>query len=340
MDSLIKRKEVLLRYYGEYSILDEGVALQEMQKFLLPLSSHSFNLPLYYEVDRAEAKKWAERSSPAPPSAAPEAIETLAVTVEDLTQSTIETLGTLKDSGTNLATTLADSIWRAAPSSSLFSSIFSAPPRTESEELDDLSRPPEQPPGPPAVVDYAHTVVLRKSPGQGLGLDVAIDPDHGLAIRGVTRDSVAKKSGKFCQGDKILKIDGATTLGWSLDKVVEVLRASPEEVILVVATQRREPAHSTPEVASSQQPPKLSPVEIDITKGPTGFGVELGEADPQGVFIARVVPSGPAALTGRITAGDLITDINGKNLAGWTPAQAVAFLRSCTTVRLTLIPKK
>ena len=172
--SVVAKKDSLLRFYADFSLLEESVALQEITRMISPLSSMTFTLPLYYEVDLAESKQRGSQQSEASPQT-PRQQQPEAPSALDVLSETIDALGKLKESSTSFVSGLADSVWKAAPSVTLLSDIFSSPPK-DSERSEPENAPAS------TQVEFARAVQLKKAPGQSLGLDLVADPVHGLVI--------------------------------------------------------------------------------------------------------------------------------------------------------------
>lgn len=97
------------------------------------------------------------------------------------------------------------------------------------------------------------------------------------------------------------------------------------------------PTASTP--AASTPPVKNFVCQsVEVTKTQAGFGMDLFVGD-KGIVIKSMVSSGAAYQTGRLEAGDMIVEINGKNVVGWPQDHVVALLKGSVTVRLLVVPK-
>ena len=71
------------------------------------------------------------------------------------------------------------------------------------------------------------------------------------------KGSLAATTSNLHVGDKILKINGASTSGWSLEKVVHTLRSAGETIVFLVATKKRRSVAPTTARATA---PVLDPV--------------------------------------------------------------------------------
>jgi hypothetical protein len=121
-ESIIKQKDKLARFYGDHSLLEETLAIQEIQRIIAPLATLSFNLPLYFEVDLAEEK-------PKEKSSSEKQHPSTSSTLDVLSGVTFETFGKLKDSGSNLVSNIAGTVWKVAPTVNLFGDFFSGAPK-------------------------------------------------------------------------------------------------------------------------------------------------------------------------------------------------------------------
>lgn len=94
--------------------------------------------------------------------------------MEVISESTLETLGKIKDSGVSLVSNLADTVWKAAPSVNALGELFSGS-QTQAQELANMAAGTKS-------LEFAHDVEITRSEGESLGMGLMVHPGSGIVI--------------------------------------------------------------------------------------------------------------------------------------------------------------
>ncbi|XP_059166972.1 multiple PDZ domain protein-like [Physella acuta] len=210
------------------------------------------------------------------------------------------------------------------------------------------------------------TVELMKRPGKGLGLSiVGKKSDVGIYISDIVKGGVAEADGRLMQGDQILAVNGEDMRNATQEYAAAVLKTLMGKVSLTVgrlkagskASSRKNSNHGTSLKKSdssasnkskgrhskspSEDPNHLRIVELEQDlSGSFGISVAGGLNSPIGdapVIIASLNPTGPAAFSGKLRAGDKILNINGTSTEGMTHEQVISTLRAAKKVTLHVV---
>ncbi|XP_060747703.1 tyrosine-protein phosphatase non-receptor type 13 isoform X3 [Tachysurus vachellii] len=204
--------------------------------------------------------------------------------------------------------------WRAPPSSPLLSS----PALPEAGLLNASSNPlPPALPTPlnlalpgqsPDTEDYLPEVELKvslvKSEKGSLGFTLTKGNDQNCYIHDIIQDP-AKGDGRLRPGDRMIMVNNTDVSGMSHTEVVNLVRAAPRVVDLVVGR-----------VLEAPKPPIDAHLLPDITfKCPTeslGLVLDGGKDSEFGVlYVKEILPGSTAATEGTLKKLDLVHYING-----------------------------
>eukprot|EP00118_Oscarella_pearsei_P000868 m.6002 g.6002 ORF g.6002 m.6002 type:complete len:1738 (+) comp14693_c0_seq1:214-5427(+) len=208
----------------------------------------------------------------------------------------------------------------------------------------------------------SETVLLLKSPGQGLGISILPSKDGpGIFIADVIPDGLADRDGRLQPGDQILAVDGLDMRSATQMDVVRALKAAHGNVEIKVVHMESSSTMSSPQLSSKsgypdtpkqdrslprdlsfgvvQTPPmprdSTMQYSIELQKEyesePLGLGISGGPGSGQGslpVFVTNVRPDGAAARDGLLQPGDVILEINGQSLEGLSHVEAVSILKT------------
>ncbi|KAH9499828.1 hypothetical protein Btru_076724 [Bulinus truncatus] len=210
------------------------------------------------------------------------------------------------------------------------------------------------------------TVELLKRPGKGLGLSiVGKKSDVGIYISDIVKGGVAEADGRLMQGDQILAVNGEDMRNASQEYAAAVLKTLMGKVTLTVgrlkagskASSRKNSNYGSSLKKSdssvsnkskgrhskspSEDPNHLRVVELEQdASGSFGISVAGGLNSPIGdapVIIAALNSNGPAAVSGKLRAGDKILSINGTSTEGMTHEQVISALRAEAKVVLHVV---
>ncbi|XP_065834941.1 multiple PDZ domain protein-like isoform X2 [Oscarella lobularis] len=204
------------------------------------------------------------------------------------------------------------------------------------------------------------SVVLLKSPGQGLGISIL--PSRaapGIFIADVIPDGLADRDGRLQPGDQILAVDGEDMLNATQMDVVHALKNAHGHVEIKVAHMDASSTVSSPQLSSrggypdtpkqdrgppsdsytmqTPPPPRESTTQFAVQlqrqydNEPLGLGISGGPGSGQGslpVFVTNVRPDGAASRSGVLQPGDIIVEINGHSLEGLSHVEAVNILKA------------
>ncbi|XP_055886794.1 multiple PDZ domain protein-like isoform X5 [Biomphalaria glabrata] len=210
------------------------------------------------------------------------------------------------------------------------------------------------------------TVELLKRPGKGLGLSiVGKKSDVGIYISDIVKGGVAEADARLMQGDQILAVNGEDMRNATQEYAAAVLKTLMGKVSLTVGRLKAGSKSSSRKNSNYESSLKKSDssvsnkskgkhsknpsedlnhlrvveLEQDLS-GSFGISVAGGLNSPIGdapVIIATLNPTGPAAMSGKLRAGDKIININGTSTEGMTHEQVISALRADTKVVLHVV---
>uniref|UniRef100_UPI00358FDFF8 tyrosine-protein phosphatase non-receptor type 13-like isoform X1 n=2 Tax=Myxine glutinosa TaxID=7769 RepID=UPI00358FDFF8 len=163
--------------------------------------------------------------------------------------------------------------------------------------------------------DYAPEVEielnLEKQPGEGLGFTVARgQEDGGCYVQAVVQGS-ALRNGQIRSGDRLLVVDTQDVSAMAYQQVVETLRATGQQVRLVVG-------RALKNLGAPLPPEDLPDIVLHLHQsGETGLLLCGGMGTPlQALHLSGVLAGSPAALDGSLIPGDRLHYIDGKSTLG------------------------
>lgn len=194
-------------------------------------------------------------------------------------------------------------------------------------------------------------VVVPRQPGMPLGLQiVTADEHHYPIVQKVLPNGTAVATGDISPGDVIYSINGTSVYDKGHEEVIDLLKASPTEVVLVLgralepdtplavtnsaATDADRTAAAAATDAAAAGAATRGTREVVVTRAANGFGMRLTTV-PAGVFVTRVVEGGAADKAG-LLRGDALLRIDGQPTAGMDADDAITALRNREDVRLTV----
>ncbi|XP_028396908.1 tyrosine-protein phosphatase non-receptor type 13-like [Dendronephthya gigantea] len=150
-------------------------------------------------------------------------------------------------------------------------------------------------------------VVLHKgSSGLGFSLAGGADTVGGCFVREIIGDP-ARSDGRLKPKDQIVMVNGQDTTNKKHMEAVNILRATRNEVHLVI--RRR------PDKVKSKTKDGLNIKTISVIRTTRGIiGLTLAQGKQGEIFAAEVIPEEPAAKDGGLKRGDVILEINGERV--------------------------
>lgn len=150
-------------------------------------------------------------------------------------------------------------------------------------------------------------------------------------------DPAAALAGKLVPGDLIVAVGDAETAGLPIDEVCDLLAAAPDGTSITIV--RVGQAAGSKQLFSDASAAPGRTIFARIERGATGvFGVDFEKvAASDGIVVHAVSPASPAGLAGILRPGDVITAIDGVNLAGLNVEAATANVRGKPSVAVELV---
>lgn len=214
-----------------------------------------------------------------------------------------------------------------------------------------------------SLKDNERYVEIHKGPSQPLGISISGgigSPLGNVPVFVAMVSSTGAAAGKLEKGDKILSINGESTMNRSHSDVAKMLKASVNDPVVLLKVRQggedmqalaeylTDTAHSTtaktiprsksienilPPHELSNAPYDLSrSIEIVLNRGPEGLGFSIvgGIGSVHGdlpIFVKSVFDVGAAVVDGRLKRGDRIIAVNGSTIDGCTHEEAVNVLK-------------
>ena len=157
-------------------------------------------------------------------------------------------------------------------------------------------------------------------------------------VNHISPGSASQMDARLRIGDELMLVNDYHVRNVASQRVMELLQSYSDLVLKVRHVP--DPVEKTPTEFRPQMPtdPKQSEIVSVVLKkdsrGSLGImihGVTSENTDDispdDGIYIAKVVPEGPAALTGQVREADRIIMVNGINLRGLRPKQALAMVK-------------
>ncbi|XP_078359591.1 tyrosine-protein phosphatase non-receptor type 13-like [Oculina patagonica] len=187
-----------------------------------------------------------------------------------------------------------------------------------------------------ALPEKAFVVDLEKRDG-GLGLSVSGGINTsvklgGIYIKSLLPNGPADMDGRIQIGDRVLQVNGISLVGVTHKQAVETIKMAPNRTRLVL--DRSVPVNipkSSGKKARSHPPD--NPFSVELFKGVGGLGLSLvggkGAGEEHGGFlrIKKMFPGQPAAACGKLQIGDIVLEVNGKDMQGVTHQEAINQIR-------------
>ncbi|CAF0974575.1 unnamed protein product [Adineta steineri] len=142
----------------------------------------------------------------------------------------------------------------------------------------------------------------------GLGLSVVGGSDtqlSGIIIHDIYEGCAAQRDGRLLVGDQILEVNSINLRSATHDEAIQALRQSTNIIRLMILRG---------EVVNEED--KFDIITVDlIKKSGKGLGFSIiGRRHGFGVFISHIIENSSAEKDGRLMSGDLILEVNGKDL--------------------------
>lgn len=190
------------------------------------------------------------------------------------------------------------------------------------------------PPSPPPVYNpktakikcCSESLIEIERGKQGLGLSIVGGCDTQLSaiiIHDIYENGAAFKDKRLTIGDQILKVNNIDLKNVTHDEALNILRRQTTDYIQLLIYRNYE---STDDEAVNEED-KFDVFTVDLYKKfGKGLGLSIiGRRDGCGVFISHIIESGCAAKDGRLMIGDLILEVNDKDIRK-SPYNDVAFI--------------
>jgi C-terminal processing protease CtpA/Prc len=156
----------------------------------------------------------------------------------------------------------------------------------------------------------------------GLGLSIVGGCDtqlQAIIIHDIYENGAAFKDKRLHIGDQILKVNNIDLKNVTHDEALNILRRQTTEYIQMLIYRNYE--------TLDDEEDKFDVFQVDLYKKfGKGLGVSIiGRRDGFGVFISHIIEGGCAAKDGRLMIGDLILEVNDKDIRK-APYNEVAFI--------------
>ncbi|CAG5105049.1 Oidioi.mRNA.OKI2018_I69.chr1.g1788.t1.cds [Oikopleura dioica] len=227
---------------------------------------------------------------------------------------------------------------------------------TTDDERDALWNPPQP-----------YTIARPSAPNGSLGLTLVdyseishrgFDLPRGTYVKSVDEGSPAEAAGlKF--GDRIIKVNGQSTVKSSHQTVIRLIKASDQEKIhlqvqplkpqctgdLVLYESETETTLSSSTNSNNSQilaTPEIAPgqeysVTLHKLNGSLGVSLIGNQSGDAGIRVVKITPDGAAEKDGRIQVGDEVVTINGVPLADKSQLETINLLKEHDSAKITLI---
>ncbi|KAK0403280.1 hypothetical protein QR680_016832 [Steinernema hermaphroditum] len=250
------------------------------------------------------------------------------------------------------------------PQSSLHQSLLQSP-NTSSLHTSSL-QPPTLPPSLPPhqttsalferIPGVQRVDLYKSTQAQSLGFSISggttneqIPGDPSIFVTKISEGGAAQHDGRLSVGDKIVAVNDVSFENRSYEFAQDILRGSSGRVTLFVVKQpypeytaqggfERTPVIVNSTIGSqshlSFQPenpvnePRL--VRLIRQQPNQGLGINIVGGDGAPIFISTVVPGGVADLTGNVFRGDVLLEVNGKNVRNAGHHDAAQALKTAT----------
>lgn len=138
-------------------------------------------------------------------------------------------------------------------------------------------------------------------------------------IQEVVANGSAAIDGRLKAGDMILRLDDQDLRSASHQHAITALRQTSSVIQLLVFRDND---------SANDQSEKLDVMNIElIRKSNKGLGLRISSGHSHGVYVADIIKGGTAASSGRITEGDQILEVDGKDLKNCSLMEATNILK-------------
>ncbi|CAF1185501.1 unnamed protein product, partial [Adineta ricciae] len=171
--------------------------------------------------------------------------------------------------------------------------------KVETDEIDLRTRP---------IVIGQETLIEIDRGQLGLGLSVVGGADtqlSGIIIHDIYEGCAAQRDGRLVVGDQILEVNSIDLRIATHEEAIQALRQSKNIVRMLILRG---------EVVNEED--KFDILTVDfMKKAGKGLGFSIiGRRHGHGVFISHIIENSSAEKDGRLMSGDLILEVNGKDL--------------------------
>ncbi|XP_020604777.1 tyrosine-protein phosphatase non-receptor type 13-like [Orbicella faveolata] len=154
----------------------------------------------------------------------------------------------------------------------------------------------------------------------------------GIYIKSLLPNGPADMDGRIQIGDRILQVNGISLVGVTHKQAVETIKMAPYRTRLILD---RSVAVNVPKSSGkkTRSHPPDKPFVVELSKGVGGLGLSLvggkGAGEEHGGFlrIKKMFPGQPAAACGKLQIGDIVLEVNGKDMQGVTHQEAINQIR-------------
>ena len=175
----------------------------------------------------------------------------------------------------------------------------------------------------------------------GLGLSIVGGSDThlpGIIIHDIYQNGAAFRDARLRIGDQILKCNGVDLANATHEQALSALRQTSDCVKLLI----HRGFQATPSPNTTKEPPDttsfLNVLSIELNKKfakGLGFSI-IGRRDGSGVFVSHLIEGGCAHKDGRLMVGDLILEVNGRDIRRASYSDVAFLLKTLPQGKVTL----
>ncbi|CAF2616811.1 unnamed protein product [Rotaria sp. Silwood2] len=200
-------------------------------------------------------------------------------------------------------------------SSSSSSSSISIPPPTLNQQIivqpepiiNNINQTENDPRTRPIIIGQETLIEIDRGQS-GLGLSVVGGSDTQLSaiiIHDIYEGCAAQRDGRLLVGDQILEVNSIDLRSAIHEEAIQALRQTTSIIRMIIFRG---------EMVDEEN--KFDIITVDfIKKSGKGLGFSIiGRRHGYGVFISHIIEGGSAEKDGRLMSGDLILEVNGKDL--------------------------
>ncbi|TKR73287.1 hypothetical protein L596_020615 [Steinernema carpocapsae] len=197
---------------------------------------------------------------------------------------------------------------------------------------------------------------------QSLGFSISggtnneqVPGDSGIFVTKITEGGAAQHDGRLKSGDKIVAVNDVSFENRSYEFAQDILRGASGRVVLFVVKQpypeytaqggfERTPVIVNSTIGSQSyisyhpEPAVSDPRLVRLIRPSNqGLGVNIIGGDGAPIFISTVVPNGVADQSGNVFRGDILLEVNGKNVRNVGHHEAANALKTAQNPILLLL---